>query len=171
VRFASKAFVGVGLVVLVAAGVAQASGTSSVAVGTYAPKSQAAVDGRKTAYVDVIVIDHGKKTKQVSVGCQSSAADQAEGVSAGLIFVVVPGHLPIKNRAFSYSGVVKLESDWVQPGDTVRSHVSIKGKFSAGKIKLDKTIALKGTVSASVCSSYTSPTSFSLVWGGPSTAT
>jgi hypothetical protein len=85
--------------------------------------------------------------------------------------VHIPGSLTITHSgSFSYSGTVTLTSEDTQSGVSATSAVSIKGQFARGKVVKERTVALKGTISASVCAATTPPT-FSLVWDTSSTAT
>jgi hypothetical protein len=155
---------------LIAAGSAQAASTLTVHGGLYGPK-EALVEAHKTAAVNVIVIDHGKKLKDVGVSC-SSGPEPAQGLRREVgLTVRAPGTVAItRSGTFSYSGQVTLIPEDTQSEVGATSSFSIKGKFTRGKIKMGKTIALTGTVSASICAPTSIP-QFSLVWDTASTLT
>jgi hypothetical protein len=161
---------GAAIATLIVAGTAQATTTLTVHGGFYGPK-EALVEAHKSAAVNVIVIDHGKKLKDVGVSC-SSGPEPGQGLRPEVgLTVRVPGTVAItRSGTFSYSGQVTLIPEETQSEVGATTSLSIKGKFARGKIKLDKTIALTGTVSASICASTTTP-QFSLVWDSASTLT
>jgi len=161
---------GATLATLLIAGAAQAAAPLTVHGGLYAAK-ETLVEAHASAAVNVIVIDHGKKLKDVGVAC-SSGPEPGQGISRETTLTVhVPGTVAVtRSGTFAYSGQLTLTPEDTQSGVSATTSFAIKGKFARGTIKLDKTTALTGTVSASVCAP-TTPSRFSLVWDSASTAT
>jgi hypothetical protein len=149
------------------AGLAEAAGTLTVHNGLYGAK-ETLVDAHRSAAVNVIAFDHGKKLKGVGVAC-SSGPEPGQGIPRETTLTLhVPGTLTIThNGTFSYSGEITLTPEDTQSEAGAKSTMTIKGTFARGTVKLRKTTALTGTVSASVCAS-TTPARFSLVWATPS---
>lgn len=158
------------LTALIVAASAQATTPLTIHGGLYGAK-ETLVEQKKSAAVDAIVIDRGKRAELVGIACSSGPAPVQGIMRETTLTVHIPGTLAISHGgSFSYSGVVTLTAEDTQSGVTATSDVTIKGQFSRGRIVKDKTIALKGTISASVCDPAT-PTTFSLVWATSSTAT
>jgi hypothetical protein len=169
-RVTRRLLAATGAAVLLAAASAQAASAPTVHGGFYGAK-EALVEQRGTAAVNVIVIDRGKRVEDVGVSCSSGPSPTQGIMRETSLTVRVPGTLPIsRSGTFSYSGSVTLTPEDTQSEVAATSDVSIKGRFTPGKIVKDKTIALKGTISASLCAT-TTPTSFSLIWDTSSTAT
>ena len=149
------------------AGLAQAAGKLTIHNGLYGAK-ETLVNAHKSAAVNVIAFDHGKKVKAVGIAC-SSGPEPGQGIRRETTLTPhVPGTLAIKpNGTFSYSGEITLPPEDTQSEVSAKSTFTIKGTFVRGTVKLDKTTALTGTVSASICAS-TTPARFSLVWASPS---
>jgi hypothetical protein len=169
-RLARRLAAASGATALLASASAQAASAPTVHGGLYGAK-ETLVEAGKSAAVDAIVIDRGKRAEEVGVAC-SSGPSPAQGLERETTLTVhVPGTLAIsRSGTFSYSGTVTLTPEDTQSGVSATSSVVIKGRFTAGKIVKEKTIALKGTISASVCGAAT-PSSFSLIWASSSTAT
>jgi hypothetical protein len=157
---------------LVAAGVADASKTASIHDGGgYAPKGVSS----PSAIVNLYVSDHGKQLapgtptydKAPALQCPLTTALESEGFggNAAYILVEVPNgvKIPIHNRSFSYTGPAFVDSDFIASGNPNPGTISISGHFKAGKIVALKTIAITGTVSASLCGTSI-PSTLSLVW-------
>jgi hypothetical protein len=161
---------GVALMTLVSAAAAKAAPTLQIHGGVYAAK-ETLVEQNKSAAVNAIVVDHGRRVRNVGVACNSGPAPGQGVMSDTTLTVHIPGSLTITHSgSFSYSGTVTLTSEDTQSGVSATSAVSIKGQFARGKVDKERTVALKGTISASVCAATTPPT-FSLVWDTSSTAT
>ena len=147
------------LSMFVAAGVADASKTSTIHDGFYAPTGALVEQG--SADVGLTVIDHGTRLggrgKPVSpyVSCPLTAALQSEGFGGAAAYVnfhVPPNlQLAIKNRWFSYSGRAVVAPHFIAFGDPKPGTISITGHFRTGKIVANKTIAVTGRVSESLC--------------------
>jgi hypothetical protein len=169
-RSLMRALCTVALTALALSATAQAASPPSVHVGVYAAK-ETTVEAHTSSAVDVIVVDRGKRAKDVGVAC-SSGPSPAQGIRPETTLTVhVPGTLAIsRSGSLSYSGVVTLDPEDTQSEVSATSSVSLKAHFTPGKIVKDKTIALKGTFAASVCAAST-PASFSLIWDTASTAT
>jgi len=149
------------------AGLAQAAGKLTIHNGLYGA-NETLVTAHKSAAVNVIAFDHGRKLKNVGLAC-SSGPEPGQGIRRETTLTLhVPGTLNItRNGTFSYSGELTLTAEDTQSEVSAKTSFTIKGTFARGTVKLDKTTALTGTVSASVCASTTSPR-FSLVWASPS---
>jgi hypothetical protein len=153
---------------LLAVGAAQAA-PLAIHGGLYGAK-ETLVEAHKSAAVNVIVIDHGKKMKDVGLACSSGPTPSQGIMGETTLTMHVPGTVAITHAGtFSYSGTLTLTPEDTQSGASATTSFSIKGKFARGKIKLDKTTALTGTVTASVCGTATAQP-FSLIWSTASTA-
>jgi hypothetical protein len=140
-----------------------------IKVGTYSP-TEKSVTANTSAEVNVVVTNAGKKLDFVGLSC-NSGPDPGQGVMADTTqTILLPGPLAISaGGTFAWSGKVTLTPEDTQSGVSATSRLSIKGKFTSGKITWEKTVAVRGTVSASICAAAPSPT-FSLVFDTPSTA-
>jgi hypothetical protein len=164
---------------VVAAGVlfgvaaAEASSGSAPRDGYYAPLGTTV----GSADVELFVIDKGKRVADAprmtaAVSCPLDPAEQAEGLNPGASFVnvYVPLGLTlsIKGRSFSYSGPAYLLPSEIPAGVTQPpGTITIAGTFKPasqikGKHVDKKTVAFKGTVSATLCPSI--PTTFTDYW-------
>src|ERR1700722_1178870 len=122
---------------------AQATTSLTIHGGVYAAK-ETLVEQKKSAAVNAIVIDRGKRAELVGVACSSGPAPVQGIMRETTLTVHIPGTLAIsRGGSFSYSGVVTLTAEDTQSGVTATSNVTIKGQFSKGKIVKNKTIALK----------------------------
>jgi hypothetical protein len=167
------------MAVLLATTSADASKGSPPRDGYYAPLGTTT----GSADVELFAIDNGTRVGDTALGdqkgdysvglsCTLDAAEQSEGLNPGAAFVnvYVPLQLkiPIKGRAFSYSGPAYLPAFEVPAGVTQPAGtITLQGTFKPGnEIKgkhIDKKMfALTGTVSATLCPSI--PTVFTDYW-------
>jgi hypothetical protein len=168
------ALMGAVLTMLVTAGVAEASKASTIHDGSYDPP-EALVEQGKSADVGLTVIDHGTRLdgrtryygELPSVSCPLTEALQSAGFGGDAAYVdfSVPKNLQlaIKDGSFSYSGPAVVSSDFIASGDPSPGTIAIRGHFKTGKIVANKTIAVTGTISVSLCGTSI-PATFSDVW-------
>jgi len=147
---------------LILAGVTEAS-PLTIHAGLYGARATL-VDQHKSAAVNVAVTGHGKKLTNLGLAC-SSGPEPGQGIRRETTLTMhVPGTLNItRTGTFSFSGELTLTPEDTQSEVSAKTSFTIKGTFARGTIKLHKTTALTGTVSASVCGSAT-PKRFSLIW-------
>jgi hypothetical protein len=164
---------------LVAAGAAAASNGSAPRVGYYAPLGTTV----GSADVELFAIDDGTRIGDTALGdqkgdysiglsCTLDPAEQSEGLNpaAAYVNVYVPLGLkiPIKGDKFSYSGpaylpAFEIPAGVTQPAGTITLQGTFKpGKQIKGKHVDKKTVALNGTVSATLCPA--GPTVFTDYW-------
>jgi hypothetical protein len=156
-------------------GVAAAEASSGAAPrdGYYAPLGTSV----GSADVELFVVDKGKRladsqTMTVGLSCPLDPAEEAEGLNPAASFVNVylplGLKLPITGLSFSYSGPAYLLPSEVPAGVTQPpGTITINGTFKPasqikGKHVDNKTVAFKGTVSATLCPSI--PTTFTDYW-------
>jgi hypothetical protein len=156
---------------LLAMGVtAQAASGPAIPVGFYAP-SLAQVKAGTSATVNLNVIDHGKKVDNIGAQCDTPANATEQGLAPGTQIVVEEtGALPVKGRAFSFTGTVTLGPDETGNGSTVTSSLTVNGRFKAAKYVLHKTPAVSGTITAGLCDPATTVTSYTLQWSSKAPA-
>ena len=154
-------------------GTAYATGAaSSIHDGVYAPHQGAG------APVNLYVDKNGKELGRGSIGdpyaqavscpLTSAIASTGYGTSSTAISFAVPyaTAIPIHHGKFSYSGSAYVDPSYdatagVNPNPGT---ITISGRFKiSGHVKSNKTIAVTGTVSESLCGT-TIPTRFSLYW-------
>jgi hypothetical protein len=161
------------LVLSLAAGSAGASKTAAVNDGFYATPLN--LEG-SVATVNLSAIDNGTKLASgrksgvpatPGVKCENTPALKAAGFTetSSILWVYVPTgvHLTIKNRSFSYTGPAYVSTEYIGSGHPDPGTISFHGRFKSGKILPDKTIAVTGTVSSSLCGKSI-PRSFSAIW-------
>jgi hypothetical protein len=162
----------VGLAMAVA-GVAYAEvGASSIHDGVYAAHQGAG------AAVDLYVDKNGKELGKGSIGdpyaqgvscpVTSAITSAGYGTASTIISFAVPytTAIPIRNGKFSYSGPAYVDPSYDATAGTNPNPgtITISGRFkTSGHIKSNKTIAVTGSVSESLCGT-TIPTTFSLYW-------
>lgn len=160
--------------VLLGTAVAEAASTSAPRDGYYAPLGTTV----GSADVELFVINNGKQvadSKQamsVGLSCDQDPAEQAEGLNPGAeyvnVYLPLGLKLPIKGRSFSYSGPAYLPAFEIPTGVTQPAGtITISGTFKPasqikGKAVDKKTVAFKGSVSATLCPSI--PTTFTDYW-------
>src|ERR1039458_1406312 len=115
---------GVALMTLVSAAAAKAAPTLQIHGGVYAAK-ETLVEQNKSAAVNAIVVDHGRRVRNVGVACNSGPAPGQGIMSDTTLTVHIPGSLTITHSgSFSYSGTVTLTSEDTQSGVSATSAVS-----------------------------------------------
>jgi hypothetical protein len=165
--------------VLLATGAAEASSGSAPRVGYYAPLGTTT----GSADVELFAIDNGTRIGDTALGdqkgdysvglsCTLDPAEVSEGLNPGAAYVNVylplGLKLPIKGHKFSYSGPAYLPAFEVpagvtQPAGTITLQGTFKpGTAIKGKHVDKKTVALTGTVSATLCP--TAPGVFTDYW-------
>jgi hypothetical protein len=156
--------------VLLAAGAAAASNGAAPRVGYYAPLGTTV----GSADVELFAIDNGtrigdtalgdqKGDYSIGVSCTLDPAEVSEGLNPGAayvnVYVPLGLKIPINGRKFSYSGPAYLPADEVpsgvtQPAGTITLQGTFKpGRLIKGKNVDKKTVALNGTVTATLCPS------------------
>jgi hypothetical protein len=148
---------------VVMTGVAWAGGLSKPKDGAYGANTVSVQRG-KTVLVGLTVVDHGTTISQLALQCGGSG-DPSQGIPSNTTITVnIPGTLPISREGqFSFTGTVTLTAKDTGSNTAGTTPVTIAGKFVLHKkIKPNKTIAAKGTVTVGLCALSYDPKTFEL---------